>query len=287
MAGGKSRMFRVTSTRPRTIAVARIIASGDLSRGRSRRRLAARSATSASTSSRLKPERKAIASRREASEPFERTSIQTILLIQARLPVDAARRISLRAGSNPASASITMFASKVKPLTYDQATWAPDSGPRSCRGKSAADGRLRRQKDREIPISRLRNRRPKGASRKRAPAVANPPNRRCRSDSAKRRNLRRASLLAHRRDMPGRPHARPTRAICLVGTRARQAIRYRPPVNRQEFESSISRYHIMISKHKVTPPLCASFARESAWPSRRCPSVRCARRPTRRPRHPR
>ena len=59
-------VLRVTSTRPRIWAVARMIASGDFNRGRSRRNAAARCEISSSISSSPKPARNWIISRTTA-----------------------------------------------------------------------------------------------------------------------------------------------------------------------------------------------------------------------------
>ena len=123
ISAGKSLMFRVTNTRPRNSAVARMIASGVFIPDRSRRNAAARSPTSASTSSMLKPESSMPALRSSSPSPFDITSIQTIRLTHNR-PRCAARRSSSRASGNPRSVSISMLLSKVKPLTWQGASFS-------------------------------------------------------------------------------------------------------------------------------------------------------------------
>lgn len=166
MFAGKSLVFLVTRMRPRSCAEAKMIASGDLSRGRSRRRAAARRAISGSNSSISNPDRNRSIPASMCGDPFDITSIHAMRLIHARVNGEVARSISLRASSTPPSASINMFASNAKPLI--RVAWLEASCPRPYRDRSGAAGRPPHRNYRAIRRAPLRNRRPSIASTPRA-----------------------------------------------------------------------------------------------------------------------
>src|SRR3569623_696414 len=228
MAAGKSLVLRVTSTRPRTIALARITASGDFSRARSRRRAAARDAISASISSMPNPDRKASAFRNRSPEPFDNTSIHTIRLTQTFVPWLSARRISACAGSKPISASMMILASNAYPLSKSLAFVAQDTFQPPCRDRFGVADRPRRRTNRGILLSHLHNRRPTAASTTLVRAVATRPNRRYRYDPSKRRTpdptSRDFPRVATAPYIPLPPHAAPKRATCPARPHAGRAI---------------------------------------------------------------
>ena len=176
MVTGKSLVFRVTRMRPLYLRGGEDDRVGRLHRGRSRRISAARCAISR----RLRRSRTGENSSRQLASSLDLR--QHLGPHHAADPMRSCRACRSRQRRLVAgSASIRIL--RVERAAAHEATVLPMSRPairvyRRCRSSSA-------RTDREIRLSRPRNRRPTGASMTRARDAAIRPRRRCRSDPSK------------------------------------------------------------------------------------------------------